>query len=255
MSPNSRASSTPGQKVWRTIGHPKVLPHARARLTCDWRVCWRAVPIVETGLVRKSPGPRPAEGTTASRRRMLTAPTPLFSAPTRSSAILVEPRIDPVETGASLSGRTLIRICVGKRRCDSAHEAGTELAVARCCSIHQDDRISPQNNRPLRKPWRRPRPGFPFLCTAPSKHNRFGSSHAWTLHVTARDRYSDRRWEWRRTAYRTNDQPEFPLQAACSISGATCIGHNPLDPETSGRHHWHRFLCPTAFRLSVMTVS
>src|ERR1700747_2541518 len=26
VSPNSRASSTPGQKVWRTIGHPKVLP-------------------------------------------------------------------------------------------------------------------------------------------------------------------------------------------------------------------------------------
>jgi len=121
------------------------------------------------GLVRKSPGPRPAEGTTASRRRMLTAPTPLFSAPTRSSAILVEPRINPVETGASSSGGTPIRIRAGKRRCDSAHEAGTELTVAPCCSIHQDDRISPENNRPLRKPWRPPPTGVSFSLHSPEQ--------------------------------------------------------------------------------------
>ena len=41
--PNSRAgdtSSTPGRKVWRTIGHPKVLSQRQhAAHACDWTVC------------------------------------------------------------------------------------------------------------------------------------------------------------------------------------------------------------------------
>jgi hypothetical protein len=67
------------------------------------------------------PGPRKEQ----PPRGVGTAPTPLFSAPTRSSAILVEPRINPVETGASLAGGTPIRIRAGKHHSDSAHEAGT----------------------------------------------------------------------------------------------------------------------------------
>ena len=45
VAPNSRAgdtSSTPGRKVWRTIGHPKVLPlpqRQHAAHACDWTVC------------------------------------------------------------------------------------------------------------------------------------------------------------------------------------------------------------------------
>jgi hypothetical protein len=116
---------------------------------------------------------------------MLTAPTPLFSAPTRSSAILVEPRINPVETGASSSGGTPIRIRAGKRRCDSAHEAGTELTVAPCCSIHQDDRISPENNRPLRKPWRPP-PDRGFLFSAQPRANTTDSDQATLGRCTSR---------------------------------------------------------------------
>jgi hypothetical protein len=100
VTPNLSGEQHTGQKVWRTIGHQKVLPqrqnagHLRldGLLTID--------PTIEMGLVRKSPGPRPEEGTTASRRRMLTAPTPLFSAPVRRSAILVEPLFDPIEPGA-----------------------------------------------------------------------------------------------------------------------------------------------------------
>src|ERR1700730_4424743 len=55
--------------------------NASTRSTANGRFVDARSLIIEMGLVRVSPCLRPLEGTTASRRRMLTAPTPLFSAP------------------------------------------------------------------------------------------------------------------------------------------------------------------------------